>query len=126
MGIDIINQFTPAQSEIIKDICFKQLDSLRRLYQNKPMGSILIENELKEHNIKIEDFKDEIENKLFKFKQLSRNHKTLATMTKEDLSVFRHILANLEDQYKNRYPKAVSNLWQKLFFIEGLQVQNLN
>lgn len=126
MGIDIINQFTPAQSEIIRDICFKQLDSLRRLYQNKPMGSILIEDELKEHNIKLEDFKDEIENKLFKFKQLSKNHKTLASMTKEDLSAFRHILANLEDQYKNRYPKAVSNLWQKLFFIEGLQIQNLN
>lgn len=122
----IITDFTPAQSEIIKDICFKQLDSLRRLYQNKPLGSIKIENELKEHNVKLEDFREELENKLFKFKQLSRNHKTLTSMTQEDLSVFRHILANIEDHYNKKYPKAVSNLWQKLFFIEGLQTQNLN
>ena len=123
-----LNEFTPAQSEIIKSICFKQLDSLRRLYMQKPLCKVDIERVIKENNISKEAFEDELENKLFKFKQVAKNHSTLKSMSPDDLSIFRHILLNIEDQYKDKYPKAISNLWQKLFFIENLQatVQGLN
>lgn len=116
-----VKSFTPAQSEIIKNICFRQLDSLRRLYNGTPKSNVDIEEILQQNNIKPQDFQDELENRKFKFKQVAKNHVTLATMSKEDLSIFRHILANIEDQYKDKYPKAISNLWQKLFFIEGMQ-----
>lgn len=116
-----LTTFTPAQSEIIKSICFKQLDSLRRLYMKKPVCKVDIEKVLGENNISQEAFQDELENRLFKFRQVAKRHETLKNMSKEDLSIFRHILTNIEDQYKDKYPKAVSNLWQKLFLIEQIQ-----
>lgn len=117
----IIEDFTPAQRKIIRKICIKQLDSLRRLLHNESeddtdITMLLIENEVG---------KDEYENQLIlnidKFSKLGRNPDDLRVLDEDDLSMFRHILAQVEDKFKEEYPNAVANLWGRLFLIERIQ-----
>jgi hypothetical protein len=117
----IFDELSPTQITIIKQICFAQLSSLRRLYNNdhhsdEDIIMVLIENEIDE-----DEFKHQIENKLDTFKKLSKDPDHLSKMSDVDLSAFRHILTQVEDQFKDKYPKAISNLWNRLFIIEDFR-----
>lgn len=117
----IFDELSPTQISIIKQICFTQLSSLRRLYNNEHHSDndiimVLIENEIEE-----DEFKHQIENKLDTFKKLSKDPDHLSKMSDTDLSAFRHILTQVEDQFKDKYPKAISNLWNRLFIIEDFR-----
>ena len=117
----IFDELSPTQISIIKQICFTQLSSLRRLYNNEHHSDndiimVLIENEIEE-----DEFKHQIENKLDTFKKLSKDPDHLSKMSDVDLSAFRHILTQVEDQFKDKYPKAISNLWNRLFIIEDFR-----
>ena len=91
-------------------------------YDDKDIIDILIENEIDEAS-----FTDKIEEKLNNFKHLNKNPNNLSKLNNSDLSMFRHILAQIEDDYKKTYPKAISNLWKRLFIIEDNRtVSNLN
>lgn len=123
----LFEELSREQQTIIKQICFIQLNSLRRIYNNKHQSdqdiiNVLIENEVDEGG-----FKEKIEEKLNNFKELHKNPNKLGKLNNIDLSAFRHILANIEENYKEKYPKAISNLWNRLFIIEGMKtVDNLN
>ena len=81
----------------------------------------------KENEIDEASFTDKIEEKLDNFKHLNKNPNNLSKLNNSDLSMFRHILAQIEDDYKKTYPKAISNLWKRLFIIEDNRtVSNLN
>ena len=117
----IFDELSPTQISIIKQICFTQLSSLRRLYNNEHHSEhdiimVLIKNEIEE-----DEFKHQIENKLDTFKKLSKDPDHLSKMSDTDLSAFRHILTQVEDQFKDKYPKAISNLWNRLFIIEDFR-----
>lgn len=123
----LFEELSREQQTIIKEICFIQLNSLRRIYNNQHQSdqdiiNVLIENEIDEN-----DFKEKIEEKLNNFKELHKNPNKLSKLNNIDLSAFRHILANIEENYKEKYPKAISNLWNRLFIIEDMKtVDNLN
>ena len=123
----IFEELSQEQATIVKEICYIQLDSLRRIYNNQHHSNediinILIENEIDETMLM-----DKIEEKLNSFKALTKNPNNLSRLNNTDLSAFRHILAQIEDNYKENYPKAISNLWKRLFIIEDNRtVSNLN
>lgn len=117
----LIEDLTYEQKQIIKQICYAQLNSLRRIYNNQHHSDQDIVMVLIENNIDEEAFKDLIEDKLDKFKDLHKNPENLGKLNDTDLSAIRHILAQIEDEYNETYPQAISNLWQKLFWIEKIR-----
>ena len=123
----IFEELSQEQVAIVKQICYIQLDSLRRIYNNQHHSNEDIINILIENEIDEADFLDKIEEKLENFKALSKNPNNLGKLSNNDLSAFRHILAQIENNYKENYPKAISNLWKRLFIIEDNRtVSNLN
>lgn len=123
----LFEEFTDEQKQIVKQICFTQLNSLRRIYNDKHHSSLEVIQILQENEIELEDFENQLEIKLEKFKDLHKKPENLGSLSDSDLSVFRHILSQIEDKYNEQYPLAVSNLWQKLFWIENMRnTGNLN
>jgi len=116
----IIDDFTPAQRVIIKKICILQLDSLRRLLHNEPDIDIDITMFLIENEVTKEEYEEQLIKNIGKFSKLNSNPDDLRVLDDLDLSKFRHILFNLEDKYREKFPKAVTNLWQRLHLIEKL------
>lgn len=116
----IIKDFTPAQRSIIQNICIKQLDSLRRLLHNESKDDTDITMLLIENEVSQEEYEEQLVKNINKFSKLNSNPDDLRVLDDGDLSMFRHILANAEEKYKKKYPKAISNLWQRLFFIEKM------
>lgn len=117
----IFDDFSPKQIEIIKQVCFTQLSSLRRIYNNDHYAEKDIVMILIEHEIDEDAFKHKLEERLENFKKLSKNPDHISKLSDTDLSVFRHILTQIEDAYRDKYPKAVSNLWNRLFIIEDFR-----
>jgi hypothetical protein len=116
-----INHFTPAQRKIIKAICIFQLESLNRILNNESEGNIDLELYLLQNEVDKEDVDKEIKQQVIKFQSLHDNPDDLRVLSKNELYEFRHYLANLEDNYKDEYPLAISNLWNRLFLIEEIQ-----
>ena len=116
----IIEDFTPAQRIIIKKICILQLDSLRRLLYNESDMDLDLEMFLIENEISREEYDKQLIENISKFKKLTQNPDDLRVLDEYDLSKFRHILATLENKFNAKFPKAVSNLWQRLFMIERI------
>lgn len=116
----IIDDFTPAQRTIIKKICILQLDSLRRLLYNDTEAEIDITMFLIENEVTQEEYEEQLIKNIDKFNKLNENPDDLRVLDELDLSKFRHILTTLEDKFRESYPKAVSNLWQRLHLIEQL------
>lgn len=124
-----INEFTPLQQKIIRNICTTQLESLMRLmegngYQEQDITLELIKNEVTE-----DEFMETLIQRMHSFEIIKADPQLIPSMCEEDISVFRHVLANLEDQYKDKYPKAIANIWNRLFILEefnNMQKQTFN
>jgi len=125
----LFDKLTPAQEKIVRDICYLQLDSLRRIYTDEhctenDLIMLLIENEISK-----EDWDNQLELKMERVKATGRFPIKIDSMDKYELSIFKHLLSKVEDKYKGTYPQAVSNLWQRLFILgdfSELQLINLN
>lgn len=121
-----IENLTPAQSKLIREICIHQLKSLERLYNNESRSEIDITMYLIKREVSVDEFRDQLLNNMEKFSRVRNKPESFAQLDTEDLSMFRHILAQIEDNYKERYPNAVANLWKRLFLIEDLNLKHLN
>jgi len=125
----LFEELTPAQERIIKNICYVQLESFRRIYDNNHRSNddlimLLIENEISR-----DDWNNQLELSMERMKTTGRLPKRINSMNKYELSRFKHILSTLEDEYIDKYPNAVSNLWRKLFLLTDFSDQkfeNLN
>jgi len=125
----LFEELTPAQERIIKNICYVQLESFRRIYDNNHRSDddlimLLIENEISQ-----DDWNNQLELSMERMKNTGRLPKNINSMNKYELSRFKHILSTVEDDYKKEYPNAVSNLWRKLFLLTDFSDQkfeNLN
>lgn len=127
----LFEELTPAQTRLIKEICYLQLSSLRRIYNDETRTPLDLTLLLIEYEVTPEEFKASIELTMDKFKALVLKPDNIHRLDKAELSVFRHILATVEDKYKDRYPKAIANLWNRLFIIGDLKdqigmISNLN
>lgn len=125
MEIDL-SQTPEQQIKIIRAICVFQLDSLKRILNDEmepfedgtqiDITMFLIENEVEKNELQ-----ELLEYRIKLFGDLHDNPDDLRVLSKEDLSMFRHLLSNLEDEWRDIYPNAVRNLWKRLFLIEDIQ-----
>lgn len=116
-----INDLTDAQIRVIKAICTHQLDSLNRLLTddaicNEDVTLFLIENEVTR-----EELDNGLINQISRFEELYDNPDDLRALNQDELSMFRHLLANIEKEWANKFPNAIKNLWQRLHIIEECQ-----
>lgn len=121
----VIENLTPGQSKIIKEICIHQLRSLERLYNDESKSDIDITMFLLKREVSPEEFKEQLLKNMEKFQKVEKEPDSFASLDTNDLSMFRHILAKIEDNYTDKYPNAISNLWRRLFLIEDLKLKTL-
>lgn len=117
------NNFTESQNLIIRAMCQIQLESLKRVEDGDDHSGEDLIMMLIEHEVSKEEFQASLIKRIGKFEQLHKDPEDLKVLSVEDLSMFRHLLMNLEAIYKEEYPQAISNLWNRLFLIE--QAQNM-
>lgn len=109
-------EFTPAQQIIIKEVCLAQLSSLTRVYEkDTPVDVELV---LAQHEVDEVEFKINLASTIEKFEQVYSDPTILSTLEVVDINIFKHILYQVEDEYRVKYPNAISNLWRKLFILE--------
>lgn len=120
----IPSQFTKNQNLIIRKMCQIQLESLQRIADKNDYSGEDIDMLLIRENVTEAEFLSAINEQMEKFNKLKCDPENLTVLSETDLSNFRHLLTNIEDRYKERYPKSISNLWNRLFLIE--QTQNLS
>lgn len=111
-------KFSPVQRGIIRKICKLQLESLQRLYEERGEHEEDFIMVLIEHDITKEEFKAEANRRITNFDKVHHNPQQLMSLTDSDMSIFRHILAHIEEEYKEKYPKAIANLWSRLFILD--------
>lgn len=115
---------TPAQRAIIITICGIEVEALTELMDEGPNDDTKLI--IQQHEgVSEDDWYEELENMRSKFSEIINNPELLFQLEEGDLSIFRHILFNLEyadekdeDCVTVKYPKAVKNLWRKLFISE--------
>lgn len=118
---------SPIQERIVKKICYTQLSSLRRLYNNRPVGSLDMILLLADHNITQEQYNQALEERIELFKALGKNPNKVMELKHEDLSIFKHILVQIEASYREAMPQAVERLWDMLFALDEYKEHyNLN
>lgn len=116
----IVNvEFTPAQETIIKEVCDIRIKSLMRIYEAKPDEDI--ELILANFGLTKRDFDEECYQVTHNMEELMENPKKFFHLNKYDMCIFRHILYNFEPHWKDRYPVALGNLWNKIW-----QYDNIN
>ena len=131
----IIEKLTGAQKRVIKDVCQLEIRALNSLLNEGLSKDVHLL--LSQHEGATEDeFFDILHNQRLRFGNVLKDPSLLFKLKDEDLSIFRHILFNLEeieDKPDNcitvKYPHAIKNIWRKLFTVEqyGLQgSMNLN
>lgn len=116
---------TPAQNKIIKYLCKLQIESLMRLHEGEQRCETDVILWLCQNEISQTDFKKSLLESINIIENVKDNPDDLRKLNPSDLSMFRHFLANIEEEYKNRYPKAIANLWGRFFLIEAAD-GNLN
>ena len=116
-------KLTDAQKLIIRHICTIQLQSLQRLMDDEAHCDEEIGSVLERNNITEEKFENELYLKICDFEKLHQNPNKLVQMKDDDISMVTHILTNIADRYQDKYPKAIKNLWGKLFFIKDTKLK---
>ena len=119
-------KLTHEQIGIVKHICSLQLDSLKRITDKTILDQEKLITLLEENDVTDEEFQAALETKLVNFENLHKNPEELSQLNDNDLSMFRHILTNVEEKYVKKYPRAISNLWERLYIIERLKSVETN
>lgn len=108
----------PEQNDIIKKICEIQIDSLLRLVNKTQIDGMIIRDFLERDNTSPEEFEIAVDKSVNRFTELYKDPSNISLLTKEDMSKFKHILANIEDHYIAEFPMAINNIWTRINFIE--------
>ena len=117
-------KLTEAQKIIIRHICSIQLESLQRIYNNESQteDGVNLAQLLEVHNLNEVEFEKELSLKMSYFESLHNDPNRLSQMGDDNISVITHIMTNISDRYKTKYPNAVRNIWRKLFFIRDVKM----
>lgn len=113
-------EFTPLQKQIIRDICKTQIESLTRLYEKD--SAVDVELVLAQYGADKIDFKLEVASTIKHFEAVINDPSILPGLGQLNISIFRHILSNVEGKYLEAWPNAVNNLWAKLFLLEKVSL----
>lgn len=123
----IPGNFTKAQNKIIRVLCIYQIESLERILNDESHTGETLEIHLLRNNIDpdtefdMELFQNSITDSIDKLNQVINDPEDLRILDTDELSAMRHTLAQLEDCYKEKYPNAISNLWQRFFYLEKVE-----
>lgn len=117
----VTNKLSTAQTKIIRQICYIQLQSITRLIENRSYVDPDVIEKIQEDDVAEEEFMEGLEIKMENFNRLNEDPHILIQMKDDDLSTIRHILTNIQHRFQDRYPNAIKNLWKRLFFIEDLK-----
>jgi hypothetical protein len=117
--------FTPAQQIIIKDICSLQFQVLEKILIEPILGKaededdFTIEEMLAMHGCDRKDFDKGLIDAYEQFQKLHKDPDKLFELGRYEMAVFIQILHVLEDDmWKDTYPNALLNLWNKIFIWE--------
>ena len=110
---------TKAQKIIVREICSIQFESLNDILLQTDLGEDdsgeRYEDILKEFGCSRKDFDKELIDTIAKFKEIYKDPEEVYTLEELDLIVFKHVLHNFRHKWEDQYPKALDNLWNKLF-----------
>ena len=111
---------TEAQKTIIKEVCSLQFEALEEIIMKPELGEdddgISYEEILNQYGCTRKDFDFELKATYCKFGEVQDNPELVFTLDELDMLIFRHILHNFAAKWEDRFPKALANLWTKLFF----------
>lgn len=115
---------TPPQVTIIKEVCSIQFRSLEDVLIKIDLGSNS-ENEPYEeilHDIGCsrKDFDEELIDTYQKFRGVYEEPEKVYELSEIELLIFKHILHKWEHKWIGDYPKALANLWNKLFLFTAI------
>lgn len=114
---------TEAQEKIVKYICKIEFNTLEEILMQPDLGEtsmgISYEEFLSLYDATREDFDKEVVITHKEFKQLEIDPAYIFTMQPVSRNIFRQLLQLNEETIKGIYPKALLNLWNKLFLIEA-------
>lgn len=110
---------TEAQNTIIQEVCSIQFESLEDILINVDLGTDedneRYEDIITELGILREDLDEKLIETIHNFQGVHDEPAKIFQLEELDLMVFRHVLHNFGHRWENRFPKALSNLWNKLF-----------
>lgn len=116
-----IEDLSEAQTKVVKAICIHQLDSLNRIINNNDRSGVDLTMFLIENEVSKEELDFQLRKGISNFEKLYNNPEDLRVLSEDDLSMFRHLLANIEKEWATKYPNATKNLWHRLHIIEEVQ-----
>lgn len=120
-----LNQYSAPQAIIIRKICQVQINSLSRLINNNDHCEQDVVMYLIQNEVSHDEFIKELEYTLSRFSEVMQNPDDISILDNDDLSTFRHLLAHLSERYKEKFPNAITNLWDRLFLLEDMQNKSL-
>lgn len=110
---------TQAQCTIVKEACSIQFESLEDILTLPHLGQdedgINYEEILDHYGCSRKDFDVEWVKMMDAFKSVFEEPERVVDLQDLDMLVFRHILHSFRFKWENTYPKALENLWTKLF-----------
>lgn len=112
------------QHQIIKEICDIQIDSLMRIYQQELDQESL--DYLHAHDCDRLDYEECISESTQRFEKVVNDGESLLELNRIDISIFRHILTQIEDQFDKEYHDDIRRLWTKLLLVETVYLKSSN
>lgn len=110
---------TKAQSIIIQEICSIQHESLSNILIEVNLGTDddgeEYEDIFEELGITRKDIDKQLILTIHAFQDVKDKPEKLGELSDLDMVVFKHILYHFGYKWENKYPKALVNLWDKLF-----------
>lgn len=110
---------TEAQNTIIQEVCSIQFESLEDILISIDLGEDeegdRYEDIFIELGIERKDFDEKLVETIDNFQWVHSDPERIFKLEELDLMVFRHILHNFRHRWESKFPKALSNLWNKLF-----------
>ena len=115
---------TPAQENIIREVCSIQFTSLEDILMKVNLGNDSedepYEQILSDMGCTRRDFDEELFGTYNNFKEVHSDPEKVFKLCEIDLLIFKHILHKWEHKWMEKYPKALTNLWNKLFLFSAI------
>lgn len=122
----ILGDITEAQQIILKEICFKQLSSLRRLYNESPASNKKLAKMLEKDDCTPFEFKQQLLKDIKLFRSVGSDPTKIVKLENSEFKIMKHILNVIESKYMDTYPNAVRNLWSRLNIVNNFKTFNAN
>jgi hypothetical protein len=116
--------FTEAQRIIIREICSLEFESLESIIETPTLGEyedgFSIEEMLEQHGCNRNDFNESLLDCYNQYQKLYDDPDSLFSLKRYEMLIFIQLLHLLENNWKDKYPNALLNLWNKIFIWETI------